>query len=149
MVDYYVRMRKPGIRWHTPPLGALEVRVLKTVWALVEADAKAVQSALQDEHAVSLSTVQSTLERLCRKQLLLRSKIGHAYCYTAGVKRGALIGDSIGEVIAALGRGELQPLMSSFVELADDADRETLDRLQQWVDAQSRRGGGSTEEPES
>ena len=55
-------------------------------------------------------------ERLCRKQLLRRSKIGHPYCYTAGVKRGALIGDSIGEVIACLGRGELQPLVSSFIE---------------------------------
>ena len=139
-------MRKPGIRWHTPPLGALEIRVLKAVWALVEADAKSVQSALQADHAVSLSTVQSTLERLCRKRLLLRNKIGHAYCYTAAVKRGALIGDSIGEIIACLGRGELQPLVSNFVELADDADRETLDRLQRWVDAQPRRGEGSTEE---
>ncbi len=142
-------MRKPGIRWHTPPLGALEIRVLKSVWALVEAGAKAVQSALQDEHAVTLSTVQSTLQRLCRKRLLRRSKIGHAYCYTAAVKRGALIGDSIGEIIACLGRGELQPLVSSFIELADDADRETLDRLQQWVDAQPRRGEGSTEGSES
>ncbi|MGH7463463.1 MAG: BlaI/MecI/CopY family transcriptional regulator [Longimicrobiales bacterium] len=142
-------MRKPGIRWHTPPLGALEIRVLKAVWASVEADAKALQSGLQDEHAVSLSTVQSTLQRLCRKRLLQRSKIGHAYCYTAAVKRGALIGDSIGEIIACLGRGELRPLVSSFIELADDADRETLDRLQQWVDAQPRRGGGSTEESES
>ncbi|MGH8565678.1 MAG: BlaI/MecI/CopY family transcriptional regulator [Gammaproteobacteria bacterium] len=142
-------MRKPGIRWHTPPLGALEIRVLKGVWALVEADAKAVQSALRDEHAVSLSTVQSTLQRLCRKQLLRRSKIGHAYCYTAAVKRGALIGDSISEIIACLGRGELKPLVSSFIELADDADRATLDRLQQWVDAQPRRGEGSTEESES
>jgi hypothetical protein len=80
--------------------------------------------------------------------LLRRSKIGHAYCYTAAVKRGALIGDSIGEIIACLGRGELQPLVSSFIELADDADRETLDRLQRWVDAQPRHGEGSTEESE-
>ena len=55
-----------------PALGDLELAVLEVLWQTDRADAKAVHSALGSARGIGLNTVQSTLERLFRKQLLAR-----------------------------------------------------------------------------
>ena len=114
----------------TPELGALELQVLKCLWAAPGAvDARTVHAAVAARR-ISLSTVQATLERLHRKQLLARTKTGRAYLYSATVSRETLIGALIRHVANRLADGELEPVISGFVELVGDADPKLLDELQ-------------------
>jgi predicted transcriptional regulator len=113
-----------------PELGALEVDVLKQLWASPEnLDARKVLERLEGR-SISLSTVQATLERLCRKRLVARTKISRAYFYRASVSREQLISMLIGDVTHRLAEGELEPVISGFIELIDSTDPRLLDRVE-------------------
>jgi predicted transcriptional regulator len=121
-----------------PALGALEIAVLRAIWASSEPlEARAVLDALAPRQ-ISLSTVQATLERLHRKALLKRTKRGRAYLYSAAVSRESLIGALIRNVANSLADGDLEPVISGFVELVGDADPRLLDELKATVAKRSR-----------
>ena len=126
-----------------PPLGELELAVLEHLWAAGATDVKGVQREVGDARGITLNTVQSTLERLHRKHLLLREKHGHAYRYAPAVTREGFraraMADAAGELRGAAAEG----VMAAFVEIAARADGANLDRLARVVEAaRARRPGG-------
>ncbi len=112
-----------------PSLGELELAVLEHVWTVGEVTAKEAHAELGIARGISLNTVQSTLERLTRKNLLDRSKAGHAYRYSARVTREQLIADLVGGVVGRL-QGDTAASLMAFLDSADDLDDETLVRLE-------------------
>ncbi|NIB38277.1 BlaI/MecI/CopY family transcriptional regulator [Pseudomaricurvus alkylphenolicus] len=116
-----------------PQLGELELSVMDALWLAPGQGAKDIHAALPRQQRSSLSTVQSTLERLFRKGLLTRTKQGHAYLYHPKLERSELMGRLIGGVIKQLHNGSLEPILSSFVDFADRMDDNTLDQLEQLI----------------
>ena len=116
-----------------PQLGELELTLLKALWEAPDQSAHLLRQQLAPLHTCSLSTVQSTLERLHRKSLVQREKRGHAYVYRARLGRPELLGKLLGGVIRQLHTGSLEPILSSFVDFADRFDNETLDQLDALV----------------
>jgi predicted transcriptional regulator len=114
-------------------LGELELRVLETLWQRPHLDARQVREALGVLRAPSLSTVQSTLERLYRKTYVDRLKQGHAYTYHASVSRSGLLGRILGDVIQLLHDGKMETILSSFVHAAVDLDDKSLDNLEMLI----------------
>lgn len=126
--------KKPVSQSNTlPQLGELELALLKALWANPEQSALRLQQKLPRPQQCSLSTVQSTLERLHRKLLVQRRKQGHAYVYCARLGRAELLGKLLGGVIRQLHTGSLDPILSSFVDFADKIDEHTLDRLDELL----------------
>jgi len=122
-----------------PRLGELELTLLKALWANPDQAAASLQQSLPAANACSLSTVQSTLERLHRKALVQREKRGHAYLYRARLERSELLGRLLGGVIRQLHNGSLEPILSSFVDFADRFDDRTLERLDALVQQRLQR----------
>lgn len=118
-------------------LGELELRVLETLWRRPHLDARQVREALSTDVAQrrtpGLNTVQSTLERLFRKEYVDRIKQGHAYTYHASVSRGILLGRMLGDVIQLLHDGRMDTILSSFVQAAADLDESSLDELEALI----------------
>ena len=112
-----------------PALGDLEVAVLEVVWETPECSAKDVHEEIGKARGISLNTVQSTLERLYRKQLLSRRKRGHAYRYSALVRREQLIASYIQETVGRFG-GDAATSLAAFIDAAEDIDAATLARLE-------------------
>lgn len=132
-----MRFNKPLLR-KTPALGDLEVQILERLWAASEpVDARGVLAALAGRR-ISLSTVQATLERLHRKGLLARQKVSRAFVYSASVSRERLIGTLINDLAQRLAAGELEPVISGFVDLVGEADPELLRRLESTAKARRR-----------
>ncbi len=126
--------KKPISQSNTlPQLGELELALLVALWATPEQSAARLQQALPRHQQSSLSTVQSTLERLHRKLLVRRQKQAHAYIYSARLRRSELLGKLLGGVIRQLHTGSLDPILSSFVDFADKIDEHTLERLDELV----------------
>lgn len=103
---------------------------------------KQVHAEIGSERGISVNTVQSTLERLYRKKLLSREKIGHAYHYIADVERSHLIADMISDVMR---RFQLDGAasVSAFAQAADTLGAADLERLEAEIRArreQARRG---------
>jgi predicted transcriptional regulator len=108
-----------------PTLGDLEVAVLEFIWRHPDSSAKDAHAAVGIERAIALNTIQSTLERLVRKDLLFRRKSGHSFQYSPRVSRDELITAVIHD---ALGRFGANPsaALASFIESTDIPDEEAL-----------------------
>ena len=98
-------------------LGELEKQVLNHLWSAGEADAKQIHAAFSAGRSSSLNTIQSTLDRLYKKQLLSRSKQGHAFVYRTRVDREDLIAQLIRNITSDLVSHDSQSLMAAFVSL--------------------------------
>jgi predicted transcriptional regulator len=117
-----------------PSLGDLELVVLNLLWSTPDLSPKQVHAEVGGERGISVNTVQSTLERLHRKQLLSREKIGHAYHYRADVERSHLIADMISDVMRRF-RLDGAASVSAFVQAADTLDDADLERLEAEIRA--------------
>ncbi|MES1944553.1 CopY family transcriptional regulator [Salinisphaera sp. PC39] len=109
---------------------------MEHLWESGPADVKAVHAVLGRDQRRSLNTVQSTLDRLFRKQLLRREKVSRAYVYTPAIEREALLVEAMGQIAERLGARDSGAFMASFVKLAEQDDPDNLDRLQRLIDAQ-------------
>lgn len=118
-----------------PPLGDLELAVLEDVWQAGAVDAKSVHGRVGASRAISLNTVQSTLERLHRKGLLRREKVSHAYQYEARIGRPELVGRLIESTVGRVSGMQPDVLMSAFVEVASRAGEDGLRQLEELVAA--------------
>jgi predicted transcriptional regulator len=63
---------------------------------------------------ISINTIQSTIERLWKKQLLSRHKEGKAYIYTSMYSKQEVISSLIEEISDALGGGDDSAIMSGI-----------------------------------
>lgn len=122
-------------------LGELELTVLNLLWQRPDLSPKEVHAEIGAERGISVNTVQSTLDRLYKKQLLTREKQGYAYHYTAIVERDSLIANMISDVI---GRFQLDGAASvaAFVQATETFDDEDLDRLEEEIRARRAQSEG-------
>jgi predicted transcriptional regulator len=114
-------------------LGELELSLLDIIWRNPHLDAREIRSNLNEKKLPSLSTVQSTLERLHKKALVQRCKRSQAYLYSASVSRSDLIGRLMGDVIGSLHDGRLDTILSSFVNAAVSLDDTSLGQLEAMI----------------
>jgi len=125
-----------------PPLarlGDLETAVLEHVWTAGPCDVKTVHGALGPSRGITLHTIQSTMERLFRKDLLAREKVSHAYVYTPRHTREELGARMVEDLVSRLLKGEAFPMLEAFVDLAARTDAANLDRLERLI-AERRKG---------
>jgi len=118
-------------------LGELEIQVLEHLWAAQTSTVKQVHAQIQVQRAISANTVQSTLERLHRKQLLSRVKQGHSYVYSALVSKEQLMGNLI---VDLFGRFQSDPHASAaaILNAATDIDDEALAELELAIKARRK-----------
>ena len=121
-------------------LGDLEIATLEAIWARGEADARALHQRFGESRGITLSTVQSTLERLHRKGLLTREKVSHAYVYAPAESRENVMARLVDEALGRFDTKNNDGLLAAFTGIAASASSETLAALEQLVaDAKAAR----------
>ncbi|MDT8409240.1 MAG: BlaI/MecI/CopY family transcriptional regulator [Wenzhouxiangellaceae bacterium] len=125
-----------------PTLGHLEIAVLEHLWQVADASAKETHAALGMARGISLNTVQSTLERLYRKELLTRAKASHAYRYSPRMAREQLMARLINDVVGRFG-GDMASALAAFVGTADRLDDEALQALETELRTRRKRNDPS------
>ena len=120
-------------------LGELEKLVLHYLWNQKSSDVKQVFTHFERIRGGSLNTYQSTLDRLYKKDLLAREKVGHAFQYRAKVERHELIGQLIKSVTSDFMTDDDSSLVAAFSSLSKDFNVEQLDKLEQLIDAQRQK----------
>lgn len=117
-------------------LGDLEQRVMDVVWDHPGLTVREVADRMRGDADRAYTTVMTTLDRLFRKDLLLRTKDGLAWRYVAAVDRLAWERRCADQLAAdLLSRGD-----AGLAALVDaTADEAQLDRLEALIRA--RRGG--------
>jgi predicted transcriptional regulator len=110
-------------------LGDLEMATLEHIWQVGEGDAKSVHAAMGVARGITHNTVQSTLDRLHKKQILARRKVSHAFIYAAQFSRADFLSQAIGAV-AHIVRGNTGDILTAFVDFAARTDEQTLAALE-------------------
>jgi predicted transcriptional regulator len=104
-----------------PVLGQREIETLGLFWRDEKVPLSAsdilgmlLYQAEEPEDVISINTIQSTIERLWKKQLLSRHKEGKAYIYTSMYSKQEVISSLIEEISNALGEGDDSAIMSGI-----------------------------------
>jgi predicted transcriptional regulator len=122
-------LKLPAARSRTPALGKRELAILEVLWQQGALSVQQVHASLQED--ISLNTVQSTLERLHRKDLLQRRKESRAFFYSAVLQKQALISNLLHDIAADLSGGDMTPMVSGFIDYLADVAPAMGDRLHQ------------------
>ncbi len=100
-------MRPPGVHREIPP--PLELECLKTLWVIGEGNVAEVRSALPRN--LAYTTVMTVLDRLARKSVVSRRKVGRSFVYVPAVTRDTLRGVALRELLANFFDGSEQALV--------------------------------------
>jgi BlaI family transcriptional regulator, penicillinase repressor len=116
--------------------GPLEIRVLESLWAY---GAPAAVRDLQPSFpGVAYTTLMTTLDRLFRKGVLARQKVGRAFRYQPQLSKDQLQSRLATSVLATLLPGDgvdARPLLSMFVDAVSERSSGLLDELAALVEA--------------
>jgi predicted transcriptional regulator len=77
--------------------------------------------------------VQTTLKRLYEKGLLTREKVSHAFVYAPAMSREEYQRRTLDQTLGLLLRGERGAMVAAFVDLAERAGSDELERLERLV----------------
>ena len=115
-------------------LGALERTVLEIAWEQREITVRTACERLGS--GVAYTTVMTTMDRLFKKGLLTRRKLGRAFAYRAATTRDkleqAIAAELFGGLLSRDGTEPL-PILSSLVDAVSDRDRALLDDLERLI----------------
>jgi predicted transcriptional regulator len=120
-------------------LGPLELKVLEVLW---ERDRAATVRSVQPSFPrLAYTTLMTTLDRLYRKGVLRRFRLGRAFGYEPRCSRDELFGQMMSGTVAELlaTGGDSTVLLSTLVEAVGHADTELLDELEALVRAERAR----------
>ena len=132
------RPKPSGLASH---FGALEMRVLDAVWR--HGHEVAVRDIQPDFPGSAYTTLMTTMDRLHRKGVLERRKIGRAFAYRAVSSREEMESGVVARALQPLLRGaNAEPILSFFVEEVSRQDDRLLDELERLVREKRRKLGG-------
>jgi predicted transcriptional regulator len=130
------RPKPSGLASH---FGALELRVLDAVWRHQGREVS-VRDLQPDFPASAYTTLMTTMDRLHRKGVLERRKVGRAFAYRAVSSRTELESGLVTRALQSVLKGEsAQPILSFFVEEVSRQDDRLLDELERLVREKRRK----------
>jgi predicted transcriptional regulator len=124
-------------------IGPLEARVIERLWA--SPGPSTVRDLQPDFPNTAYTTLMTTLDRLHRKGLLERSKIGRAFHYRPRYSREELASEVARrsfERLLGSGAAGLRPILSTLVDTVSQRDAEALDELERLVHERRARERG-------
>lgn len=119
-------------------LGPLEQRLLEGLWTRGSATVRELMENGYDE--LAYTTVMTTLDRLFKKNVLVREPEGRAFRYTPRFTREELHREAASHALRQLldaSPSSLLPL-SFLVEILGERDAHLLDELRELVEAKRR-----------
>ncbi|HEX9368051.1 MAG TPA: BlaI/MecI/CopY family transcriptional regulator [Vicinamibacterales bacterium] len=131
------RPKPSGLSSH---FGALELRVLDALWR--RGGEVAVRDLQPDFPSAAYTTLMTTMDRLHRKGVLARRKIGRAFLYRPVSSRQELESGLVTRALQPFLQGDsAQPILSCFVDEVSRQDDRLLDELERLVREKRRQQG--------
>ncbi|MGB9067842.1 MAG: BlaI/MecI/CopY family transcriptional regulator [Candidatus Acidiferrales bacterium] len=110
-----------------PRLSRLELHILEALWSRGTASIREIQQSFPESDRPAYTTVQTTVYRMERKEVLRRvKKISNAHIFEATVSRHAAQRRLIDDLLGFFG-GRTQPVMAHLIE----SGRLTLDDVRE------------------
>ncbi|MBI4407608.1 MAG: BlaI/MecI/CopY family transcriptional regulator, partial [Candidatus Kerfeldbacteria bacterium] len=115
------------------PLGELEQNIMDVVWKKRSATVRCVFEQLVKQRIIAYTTVMTTMDRLSKKGILKRSKIGKAYAYQSVQTEADLSLSTTKAMIDMLVRRYGDLAIAQFVDTVDQINAEKFAELKRLV----------------
>src|SRR5262245_11392531 len=125
-------MRRPGPPRDAPP--PLAMLCLKALWSLGEGNVGDVRGVVAQSKPLAYTTVMTVLERLARRNVVSRRKVGRAFVYAPRMSRDAIRSLALKEFVDCFFEGSEQKL-SEFLRRPEPAEPVTELEPQTGMDA--------------
>lgn len=99
-----------------PRLSKGELDVARTVWTLGNASVGQIHEAMPADRKMDYTTVQTYIRRLEEKGYLKFRRDGRTKIYSARIRPGTVIGETISELMEQLFDGQMIPLVKHLVD---------------------------------
>ncbi len=134
MIRLLLRRRNNGEPAPLSSLGPLELQVLETLWTLPSLQGGILARQVQEAMAQPLAytTITTTLDRLCKKNLLQREKRDRAFAYQPRYTRRELNELEARRAIQSL-QGSGGQLVSHLIDAVTLQDAALLDELEEKI----------------
>ena len=106
--------------------GDLQAQIMTALWRLESGTVEQVRSGLPARYRGAYTTVQTVLNRLAERGLLVRSKRGNAIVYTPKLTEAEYVSRSIEETLAGASTHARQ---AAIAQLIGDLDRDEITAL--------------------
>jgi predicted transcriptional regulator len=110
--------------------GDLQAEVMAIVWQLGRARVDEVRAAQPRRHRSAYTTIQTVMNRLAERGLLVREREGNAFVYRARYDEGDYLARTIGDRLAD---ASPQARRAALVNLVDNLDASELDEVARYA----------------
>ena len=120
----------PRTAREVPP--PLELLCLRALWSLGEGNVKAVQQIVSQSRPLAYTTIMTVLDRLVRKGLLARRKVGRSFAYIPQATRDAARRAAVRELLEGYFDGSEEALIVFLQRRGDEpaaASAHSADRI--------------------
>lgn len=143
-MSFHLKQLFPGQVGTRAALHDLEAAVMDVVWAEpgTEVSVRDVVRALRSERDPAYTTVMTTMDRLAKRELLLRRKEGKAWLYRAAMERPEFLALVARQTLSGLPRGSRRPALQWLVDEVSQSDADELDFLADLIERRRAEGRG-------
>lgn len=106
--------------------GDLQAEVMAAIWRLGRASVEEVRSQQPRRRRSAYTTVQTVMNRLVERGLLVRRKAGNAYLYEAEYDEPTYLARTIGDRLAAASPDVRRMALANLVEALEPGERDEV-----------------------
>ena len=118
----------PRTAREVPP--PLELLCLRALWSLGEGNVKAVQQIVAESRPLAYTTIMTVLDRLVRKGMLARRKVGRSFSYAPQSTRDAARRAAVRELLEGYFDGSEEALIVFLQRRPDErVTRQSVERI--------------------
>jgi predicted transcriptional regulator len=108
----------PRAAREVPP--PLELLCLRALWSLGEGNVKAVRQIVAESRPLAYTTIMTVLDRLVRKGMLVRRKVGRSFTYKPQATRDAARRAAVRELLEGYFDGSEEALIGFLQKRSDE-----------------------------
>ncbi len=135
-MSFHLKQLFPGQAGVRAALHDLEAAIMTAVWDRGSEDVsvREVMVALRPERDLAYTTVMTTMDRLAKRELLLRRKEGRAWIYRAAMDRDGFLSLIARQTLDGLPEGARRSALAWFMNEVSEADAAELDFLAELIE---------------
>jgi predicted transcriptional regulator len=122
-----------------PIQGELQTQVMAAIWRLERGTVEDVRRALPPRHRGAYTTVQTTLQRLCDRGLLSRTKEGHAFVYAPALSEAEHLSLTIEQTLAGASREARHTALAQLIGGMREEDLDDVQRRAREIERSRRK----------
>lgn len=120
-------------------LGAVQLRIMRVLWAEGRVTARAITEALNREEPIAHSTVQTLLRKLEAKGAVAHEQEERSFLFRALIKESDVTRSAAQDLLDRVFRGSVSGLVAHLLD-QEEVSPEEMKRLRALIDEKSKEG---------